>query len=56
MVFNFAALYDARMPTLFVFKKRAPFYRIKHATTRSNYSLKPAGKYFAIVCCAWLLR
>ena len=56
MVFNFAALYDARMPTLFIFKKRASFYRIKHATTRSNYSFKLAGKYFAIVCCAWLLR
>ena len=44
MVFNFAARYDARMPTLFVFKKRAPFYIIKHATTLSNYSFKLAGK------------
>ena len=44
MVFNFAARYDARMPALFIFKKRAPFYRIKHATTRSKYSFKLAGK------------
>ena len=56
MVFNFSALYDARMPTLFIFKKRASFCRIKHATTRSKYSFKLAGKYFSIVCCAWLLR
>ena len=48
MVFNFAALYDARMPTLFIFKKRAPFYRIKHATTRSKYSFKLAGKVLGV--------